>query len=170
MINQEKIEKGARFSLDRTHRYVLWRIWNNKLPKVVFIGLNPSTADENEDDATIRRLVGFAELNGYGGFYIVNLFSFRLTKSALLARVPVPSTKQNDNAIKEFINKSNAIVCMWGGRGVLHNRSAEVARWIKEMQRSVLCFGLTLKHNPKHPLYLPYKTELTPFTHRRAGH
>jgi hypothetical protein len=58
------MEKGAMFTPTREHRYVLWRRWGEG-PAVNFIGLNPSTADEQEDDPTIRRCIGFARNWGY---------------------------------------------------------------------------------------------------------
>ena len=65
---------GAEFSSDRKYRYCLWRIWDRQLPLVMFIGLNPSTANETEPDHTITRVMGFARSWGYGGFYMMNLF------------------------------------------------------------------------------------------------
>ena len=73
------MEKGARFSESRTHRYALWRIWEKGAPMVMFVGLNPSTADETQDDPTIRRCIDFAKRWGYGGLYMLNIFAFRAT-------------------------------------------------------------------------------------------
>lgn len=61
------------------YRYRLGRYWDNKKRNVLFIGLNPSTADAYEDDATIRRLIGFSKDWGFGGLTIVNLFAYRST-------------------------------------------------------------------------------------------
>ncbi len=69
----------AKLSDCRIYRYALWRIWDDAKPLVMFIGLNPSTADETEDDPTIRRCISFAQNWGYGGLYMANLFVFRAT-------------------------------------------------------------------------------------------
>ena len=74
------MEKDAILSEDRKYRYVLSRIWDKSKPIVMIIGLNPSTADETEDDRTIRRCIKFADSWGYGGVYMLNLFAFRATK------------------------------------------------------------------------------------------
>ena len=71
------IYTDATFSDDRVHRYALWRIWDESLPKVLFIGLNPSTATETKNDPTIRRCMGYAKDWGYGGYIMGNIFAFR---------------------------------------------------------------------------------------------
>lgn len=73
------MNKGAKFSDCRKYRYTLWRIWNESEPCVMFIGHNPSTADEKEDDPTIRRCINYSRDWGYGGLYMVNLFAYRAT-------------------------------------------------------------------------------------------
>lgn len=58
------MEKSAILSADRKYRYVLNRIWDETKSTVVFIGLNPSTADEETDDQTIRKCIGYAKKMG----------------------------------------------------------------------------------------------------------
>jgi len=67
------VESGAEFSECRKYRYALWRIWDKSKPLVMFIGLNPSTANENVDDPTIRSVCRMTKNNGYGGVYMMNL-------------------------------------------------------------------------------------------------
>ena len=74
-MNKNIIRK-AKLSDNKKHRYSLKRIWDKDKPKVLFIMLNPSLADNYKDDPTIRRLIKFAKLFGYGGFYVGNLFSY----------------------------------------------------------------------------------------------
>ena len=78
--------KSAEFSPDKVYRYELWRIWDEALPVCMFIGLNPSTADETVDDPTIRRCINFAKEWGYGQLVMTNLFAFRATKPAEMMR------------------------------------------------------------------------------------
>jgi hypothetical protein len=75
----EIIKKSAIFSACQTYRYSLTRIWNDKKKPIIFIGLNPSTADENNDDPTIRKCVHYSYQWGFGGLIMVNLFAFRAT-------------------------------------------------------------------------------------------
>ena len=69
-------ENGAKFSDCRKYRFVLWRIWDYSLETIMFIGLNPSTANEVKQDNTINRIKGLTKDLGYGGFYMLNLFTF----------------------------------------------------------------------------------------------
>ena len=73
------IHSDALFSEDRIYRYALWRTWDESLPKALFIGLNPSTADEIQDDPTIRRCIRYSMDWGYGGYIMGNIFGYRST-------------------------------------------------------------------------------------------
>lgn len=87
----DSISGGAHFSACRKYRYYLWRVWDIQKPIILFIGLNPSTANENMDDNTIRRVKRFAHKWGYGGVYMMNLFAWvtKEPKELLLAKDPV---------------------------------------------------------------------------------
>ena len=69
----------AFFSPDRRYRYWLLRVWDESLPVMAFIGLNPSTADETADDPTIRKCIKYAKAWGFGGLLMLNVYSFRAT-------------------------------------------------------------------------------------------
>lgn len=72
------VDGSASFSLDRVYRYHLWRrLKREGCGSVAFIGLNPSTADEQKDDPTVRRCIGFARAWGYDRVEMLNLFAFR---------------------------------------------------------------------------------------------
>lgn len=152
------MKKGAHFSLDRRYRYVLWRIWNSKKGLVCYIGLNPSTADEKEDDHTITRLIHFTEQEGYGGFYIVNLFSSRSRNFDDVKSSISPIGIKTNSYIKTYTRKSNLVCLIWGGKGVYLNRDKEVIKGLALF--SLMCLGVTNKGNPKHPLYLPNSTRM----------
>jgi len=85
------MKSHATFSPCRKYRYSLFRIWDEDKSLVLFIGLNPSTADEKEDDPTIRRCINFAKQWGwgYGGLIMGNLFSFRATQPSDLKQAKV---------------------------------------------------------------------------------
>ena len=91
-------DMGATFSPCRTWRYSLWRIWQPGKPYVVFIGLNPSTATEVEDDPTIRRCIRYAQDWDYGGLYMLNVFALRSTDPKALYRHSDPKGPDNSNA------------------------------------------------------------------------
>lgn len=79
--------RGAVISDDGRYRYRLWRTWAPELPRMAWIMLNPSTADAEVDDPTIRRCVGFAKREGCGGIEVVNLYAYRSTDPSVLGTV-----------------------------------------------------------------------------------
>lgn len=153
------ITTNAAFSNDRKYRYALWRIWDDSKPLLMFIGLNPSTADERTDDPTIRRCGGFAKYWGYGGFYITNLFAFRATFPADLKKEIDPIGPDNDKWLRQIEFKVNKVVFIWGVHGTFMNRNLEVI----QLFHTAYCIGLSKEGHPKHPLYLKSNMELKLF-------
>lgn len=153
--------KEAIFSEDRKYRYSLSRIWDSTKPYVLFIGLNPSTADEHLDDHTIRRCKGFALEWGYGGIYMANLFGLRSTDPKVMLKSDSPVGTGNDEILKKLGQEADVIVCVWGNPGDHLNREY----FIKHMFRgySLKCLGLTKGGHPKHPLRLRCDTPLQDF-------
>ncbi|MFI5141936.1 MAG: DUF1643 domain-containing protein, partial [Bacteroidia bacterium] len=107
------MDKGAIFSEDRKHRFVLIRIWDETKPKMMFIGLNPSKADEKDNDNTITKVIKIAQHNGFGGCYMLNLFSYVSTDST--NQQICVDTELNDLFLKEYASKSDKVVFAWGG-------------------------------------------------------
>ena len=93
------INKSATFSNCRKYRYALSRSWDEKKKIVLFIGLNPSTADEKKDDPTIRRCINYAQSWGFGGLQVANLFAYRATKPTKLRYVENPVGDDNDQQL-----------------------------------------------------------------------
>lgn len=150
------MKKTAKLSDCRTYRYELWRTWDDSKPYAMFIGLNPSTADETEDDPTIRRCINYAKLWGYGGLCMTNLFAYRATQPDDMKRATNPIGDENDETLTRLSKSAGVIVGAWGSDGVFLNRSAEVRSLIPEL--SVL--KVNKSGEPAHPLYL--KSTLTP--------
>ena len=149
---------GAVLDHYRQHRFLLWRFWDDK-PRMLFIGLNPSTANELEDDPTVRRLCGFAQDWGYGGIYLCNLFSFITPHPKELIQ-QTRNHKANTPAIQMALGLSILTVCGWGDGIKAVEQGYSRARFVYELTDSPMCFGLTQSGNPKHPLYLPKEAEL----------
>jgi hypothetical protein len=99
MIGTGTMLRAAVFSRCRTYRYSLIRVWNPDLSRVAFVGLNPSTADEQADDPIVRRCVGFARRWNFGGLMLVNLFAYRSTNPAGLLAADDPIGPANDKHI-----------------------------------------------------------------------
>lgn len=146
--------KGADFSEDRKYRYTLWRIWDHTKPLVMFIGLNPSTANEYIEDRTITRVVGFAQRWGYGGVYMMNLFSFVSTKPKHLKTCDDP-VNGNDQWLTEIAAKCDKIIFAWGRFPVARQRSIQVINMFPN------AYALKILKNgyPQHPLMVHHATD-----------
>lgn len=163
ILNKSKVVKGAILSKCKTYRYSLWRIWNDEKPLVYFIMLNPSTADQNVDDKTIRRLIGFAGAWGFGGFYVGNLFGYRATdpdelKGAVYWKKEIVG-EENDAHLLNMAKSAETIVFAWGTKGTYMNRDKKVMA----MFPKAYCIELSKDGIPKHPLYLDKRLNLIPF-------
>ena len=151
----------AVFSEDRRFRYVPTRQVSLLSCKVVlFIMLNPSTADEWKDDPTIRRGMGFASLWGFGWFVACNLFALRSTDPRRLYQADDAAGPENDMHILGAAQESDLTVCAWGNHGQLHGRGVQVVQMLQSQGIKLHHLGLTKVGQPKHPLYLPKTTPL----------
>lgn len=153
---QEGEIKSAKISECGNYRFHLTRTWeaNNKL--VCFIGLNPSTADHERDDPTIRRCRNFAKSWGYGGMVMLNLFAWRATSPKDMMNANDPIHFQNDAYIEKISAYAGIVVACWGNHGVFLNRGPR----IKNKMTNLYYLKLTKAGYPAHPLYL--KKDLEP--------
>jgi hypothetical protein len=142
----------ARLSADRAYRYMLTRWWADGLV-MMFIGLNPSTADADTDDPTVRRLIGFARRESCGSVWVVNLFALRATDPRALRVSPDPVGPLNDRFLRER-TRAACVAAAWGAHGNLNGRSAQVRAMFPAVPLLLLCFGLTANGEPRHPLYM----------------
>lgn len=146
------MNKTATFSPCRKYRYTLFRDWGGFFSSgyAMFIGLNPSTADETVDDPTIRRCIGYANSWGYRGLYMANLFAFRATLPEDMKCAEDPVGPENDYTLITMAEKADVIVAAWGTQGKYMGRDEEV----KAMFTQLHCLRLTKNCYPEHPLYL----------------
>lgn len=145
------MKTDASFSKCRKYRYALWRIWDDSKPYAMFIGLNPSTANETQNDPTITRCINYSKSWGYGGLCMVNLFAFRATKPSVMMASKAPIGSDNDVWIKKLSNEAGVIVAAWGNDGFYMNRSKK----IMEMIPNLMCLKINQTGEPVHPLYQP---------------
>lgn len=149
------MKRSAILSDCGTYRYELHRRWS-EAPTVGWIMLNPSTADANVDDPTIRRCIGFAQRWGYGGIVVRNLFALRATNPRELATHPDPFGPDNFEFLR-CAGQDDLTICAWGNGG---SGSAHSIVQILRANHIVLHhLGLTGAGQPKHPLYLKASTE-----------
>ncbi len=155
------VRGGAVFDSTGTYRYWLWREWNANAPRLSFVMLNPSTADADRNDPTIRRCIQFAHAWGYGAVDVVNLFAYRATQPQILRQVSEPIGHENDRHLRSVCDQAEVIVLAWGNWGSLHGRDRAVLQLLSN--RAVHCLGVTRSGQPRHPLYLRGDTRPTIF-------
>lgn len=147
-----RVKKAALISPCSKYRYSLSRIWDEALPPLLCIGLNPSTADAELDDPTIRREVAFSRSNGFGGLLKGNLFAFRSTDPAGMMAAEDPVGPDNDLALIGMMTQATCILAAWGTRGSFKGRDKAVSELLKG--RKLMCLGRTKEGHPRHPLYV----------------
>lgn len=152
-------DSSAVLSECRTYRYELWRRWNKELPYCVFIGLNPSTADETVDDPTINRCKKFAADWGYGGLCMVNLFAFRATDPPDMKQAIDPVGPDNNKYLMKAVKDAGVVIAAWGTDGGFHGRDEEIIELIDNLS----CLSITRGGFPGHPLYLKANLKPKPF-------
>lgn len=150
------VVKDAGFSDCRTYRYWLSRVWDKHHPPLCVIGLNPSTADETQDDPTIRRCMRFARDWDFGGLVMVNLFARRATNpKELYAYGGIDSVgPQNDQHLAGCAFGAGQILAAWGAHGRFLDRGRAVIRMLQAQRVELYCLGLTQGGQPRHPLYV----------------
>ncbi len=149
-MNDLFLKRSADFSPCRTWRYTLIREWDSTLPRVMFLLLNPSTADENVDDPTNRRGLGYAMDWGYGTCVFCNLFAFRTPYPKEMKAAADPVGPENDWFLLAEWGKADLVVAAWGIHGTHRGRDKEVAELFPDLQ----CLGVTKAGDPRHILYL----------------
>ena len=175
---------GADISPDGRYRYLLWREWRGfgisktwrdgivddgnghglaEPLSCLFVMLNPSTADGERDDPTIRRCVGFAKAWHYDRLEVVNLFAHRATKPSELLRIQDVDELcgvRNQLIIERCANGAGMIVCAWGAHGNHLGQDEAVMDWLIGWNRQPLyALGLTASGAPRHPLYVPLSAQ-----------
>lgn len=164
MTDTLEIRKSAVISKCGEYRYRLTRYWGPgaMLP---FVMLNPSTADANIDDPTIRRCMGFAKRSGAGGIVVSNLYAFRATSPDDMMDAIEPTGPLNESYLRQIAVEAVAvhfpIVCSWG----THGRDAAV--WATQLFQhegaQLVCLGKTKDGHPRHPLYVKGDQPLVPY-------
>ena len=144
---------GAEFSQDGKYRYKLWRIWDEKLPKAMCIGLNPSTANADTNDPTINNLQRILSKLGYGGFYMMNCFAWITSDPKLLKHNPM-SDEWNNNMITVIAGLCDEVIFAWGNFDIIRELGRD--KELEEMFPNAKCFGKNKNGTPCHPLALMY--------------
>jgi hypothetical protein len=157
----EYVDKAAEISPCGQYRYSLMRRFTYQgTGTILFVGLNPSTADALIDDPTIRRETDFAKRWGYDIYLKGNLYAYRSTKPAKLSTVPDPIGGLNCDRLMRMIGDARVVVACWG-QHKLSPGAAALARAVLGMKHT-RCFGFNKNGSPVHPLFLPKSSILIP--------
>lgn len=152
------LSTAAGLSEDTRYRYWLQRVLPEGNGIVLFVGLNPSTADALNDDPTIRKAVGFAQRWGFRTVWMGNLHAWRATDPRQLGVVEDPIGPENRDWLVGMVQQATLVVAAWGSHR-LHGTASTLAGWILSQEKT-LCLGQNQDGTPKHILYLPYTTSL----------
>ena len=153
-----EITKASHFSRCKRYRYHLSHRWAAG-SCCVFVGLNPSTATSEQDDATVRKCAGLAKAWRFSGFELVNLFALRSRDPKALQLDPDPVGPRNNWWLRKTLSPDKVVVVCWGNGGKLHDRDEA----LRSQLNNAYCLGTTMSGQPKHPLYLSTKTPLQKF-------
>jgi hypothetical protein len=125
--------------------------------------LNPSIADAEKFDPTVRRCFGYARDWGFGSMEVVNLFAYRSTYPEHLKTADDPVGPENDAVIIEAVKRSNLVIAAWGIHGKLLGRNLAVLDLVAGV-KDLHCLGTTKGGHPLHPLHQPKKLQPLPYT------
>jgi hypothetical protein len=145
------------------YRYLLRRVWDFKQPRVLFVMLNPSTADASIDDPTIKSCVRLSKTWSYGSMEVVNLFAWRATDPDQLPKADFPTGVDNDGVTRNAIGRCDVVVCAWGKHEFAKDRAKIVRSMVTSIRPAVYCLGKNKDGSPKHPLYIKSGTTLQTF-------
>jgi hypothetical protein len=152
-------DNGAIFDDQRVYRYLLWRRWNAKLPKLMVIGLNPSAADEKKDDTTIGKLRAGAIRLGFGELLMCNLFAYRATSPSVMKTHSNPIGELTDEILLGCKSVATTVMACWGDDGSLLDRDSKVIILLKDLE----CYDRNKSGQLRHPRTPGRVTSLVPF-------
>jgi len=160
MITREHISAETRseavYSDCETYRYSLTRVWENALPRVMFVMLNPSKADEIANDPTVERCERRARTLGYGAFRVTNIFAFRATDPRDMRRAADPVGPENLETLRDGVAWADHVIAAWGTHGAHRGQGPLMADMLGQSGAPIFHLGLSKAGHPKHPLYIAY--------------
>lgn len=169
------MDKSAIISPCGRYRYLLERRWRPGNLSVLFVMLNPSTADSDKDDPTLRKCIKYAQSFGYDHLSVTNLFAWRATDPrALPSDAAMAIGPDNDIHLREVLTGTSTItvtpapslvICAWGTKGTKWGRDKEVLALIRQYHQPSALW-VTDQGHPAHPLYLPNDVNPRPYTGR----
>lgn len=146
-----EIKRWATFSACRQYRYSLRRAWDDSKPKLVLVMMNPSTADEHDDDPTttfcIRHVARRYEK--YGRYEAVNLYPIVGSDPEIIKECPIHVHQRNERRIMHAASSADSIIVAWGKAGQHDSRAFRVAHMLRH--HDLYCFGKNKDGSPRFP-------------------
>ncbi|SFS42482.1 DUF1643 domain-containing protein [Brevundimonas viscosa] len=156
---------NAVFSPCGLYRYRLERDLGRAGPTVAMIGVNPSIANDDRNDQTIRKDIGFGERHGWGRLIKGNLFALVSTDIKGLRRLETGRDPVNDDHLRQIMADADIVVACWGPPAKvpshLRGRWRTVAAISDAVGRPLHCLGITKDGHPRHTLTTGYAVPLT---------
>lgn len=153
--------RTAIFSPCKKYRYTITIVWDGRLPRATIIMTNPSTATETEDDNTTSTCINQCRHLGYGSITLVNVCAYISTNPKVLLTVEDPVGPENYAYLRDALSWADTIVCAWGN---IHKKLYSPVMAMLQGY-STMCFDITKKGMPHHPLHRRRCDELTPYSY-----
>ncbi|MEM6869286.1 MAG: DUF1643 domain-containing protein [Cyanobacteria bacterium P01_C01_bin.121] len=157
------MERTAIFDRTGLYRYQLGRRWQAQGRAVTFVMLNPSRADDSDDDPTLRACIQFAQRWDYAALSVVNLFGYRTPHPSELKTATDPIGAENDRYVMESVSAADKVVLAWGNEGGLLGRDHAILSQLTPYKEKLYCLHRNRSGHPRHPLYVPRSTSLKLF-------
>jgi hypothetical protein len=149
----------------KCYRYQLRRTWDETKPHVMFIMMNPSRADEKEEDRSVAKCGRFARAWDYGGIYVGNTFAYRTTNKKRLRDTKDPKGPKNDEHLIAMAKLAEKVIFAYGqpGHRSLRDQGPRLVKML--IGKGVKPYVLKLSNDgtPCHPLYLRKTSEPVPW-------
>ncbi|MEC0179955.1 DUF1643 domain-containing protein [Paenibacillus peoriae] len=163
------MKKTAELDSTEQYRYLLRREWDEDKASALWIMLNPSTADHQDDDPTIKACIRFTKKWGYGSFEVVNLFAYRATNPSDLKKLEkeIAIGAENLNYIGEALKRADLVVAAWRSNGKTHKRNQDKELISLLGNYKLKCLAILANGDPRHPLYISIDSPLQDFELRK---
>lgn len=170
-LTEERVVVFSREEPEPLYRYFLSIVWDERLPVLVALMLNPSKADHLKNDPTVARICERARRLGFGAVIILNAFAWRETDRLEMLKAAEPVGELNDCYILETLLQAKAkgwtVLVGWGNEGGHRGRSARMARLLRQAEVQAVCLKMCENGEPGHPLYIGYDVPFMPWPRER---
>lgn len=160
------MKKSAKISPCGQYRYTLRRNWQGKdeaTKSVAFVMLNPSVADGENDDPTLKRVIGFAKQNGFNDVLVVNLFALISSDPKRLQTHDDPIGEDNEIYLRHAVKNYGVVILAWGAEPIAESEALNFLSEFTDDLDRFKCLGRNKNGSPKHPLYLSKATKIIGF-------